>query len=189
LIRQLQTGNKQAFRQVYDDYYEMLLYVANQYLKDRDEAKEAVQDAFVKLWVHREGIKPDFNIKNYLYTIVKNNSLNIIKKQEFIYRSHEDIRWMEMHYHYEAMSRLGFDSIEFKELQQMVEEAINHLPEHCRNVFRLSRISQLKNKEIASQLGVSEKTVEAHMTKAIKLLKKELGGYLSLFLFLSEQFF
>lgn len=188
LIKQLKSGSKSAFNSIYHEYYEMLLYVSLQYVSDREEAKEAVQEAFVKLWENRATLKETANIRNFLYTIVKNNSLNVLKKQEVILRSHENIRWMESHYNYEAMSRLGFDSIEFKELKQKVDEAIENLPEHCRVVFKMSRFNQLKNREIAQKLNVSEKTVEAHMTKAMRLLKGELKPYLSLLIVVSDIF-
>jgi len=188
LIKQLKSGSKSAFNSIYHEYYEMLLYVSLQYISDREDAKEAVQEAFVKLWENRATLKETANIRNFLYTIVKNNSLNVLKKQEVILRSHENIRWMEMHYNYEAMTRLGFDSIEFKELKQKVDEAIENLPEHCRVVFKMSRFNQLKNREIAQKLNVSEKTVEAHMTKAMKLLKGELKPYLSLLIIVSDIF-
>ncbi|MBI9065359.1 MAG: RNA polymerase sigma-70 factor [Marinilabiliaceae bacterium] len=188
LVRQLKSGSKSAFNSIYHEYYEMLLYLSLQYVSEREDAKEAVQEAFVKLWENRATLKETANIRNFLYTIVKNNSLNVLKKQEVILRSHENIRWMEMHYNYEAMARLGFDSIEFKELKQKVDEAIENLPEHCRVVFKMSRFNQLKNREIAQKLNVSEKTVEAHMTKAMKLLKGELKPYLSLLIIVSDIF-
>ncbi|MBI9064758.1 MAG: RNA polymerase sigma-70 factor [Marinilabiliaceae bacterium] len=188
LVKQLKSGSKSAFNSIYHEYYEMLLYVSLQYVSDRDDAKEAVQEAFVKLWTNRDTLKETASIRNFLYTIVKNNSLNVLKKREVMLRSHDNIRWMEMHYNYEAMSRLGFDSIEFKELKQKVDQAIENLPEHCRVVFKMSRFHQLKNREIAEKLNVSEKTVEAHMTKSMKLLKGELKPYLSLLFFLSDIF-
>ncbi len=188
IIIRLKKGDKTAFERIYKEYYEMLLYVSRQYISDREDAKEAVQDAFIKLWANRTTIDEKASLRNFLYTITKNNCLNVLKKQEVILRSREDLKWMEMHYQYEAMSRLGFDSIEFKELQQKIEGAINRLPDHCKEVFRLSRFSELKNKEIAQKLNISEKTVESHMTKALKLLKEELKPYLSVILLVSDLF-
>ena len=186
LVNKLKADSKGAFKEIYEEYYEMLLSVSIQYVVDREEAREAVQNAFVKLWEHRKSILDTTNLKNFLYTIVKNNSLNYLKKQEFILRSHEDLKWIEMHYQYEAMSCLGFDSIEFSELKTIIEEAVEHLPDHCRTVFKLSRFDDLMNKEIAQKLQITEKTVEAHMTKALKLLKSDLRPYLPLILAVSD---
>uniref|UniRef100_UPI0032165AB3 RNA polymerase sigma-70 factor n=1 Tax=uncultured Draconibacterium sp. TaxID=1573823 RepID=UPI0032165AB3 len=187
-IRLLKKGNKSAFEKIYEEYYEMLLYISLQYLSSREDAKEAVQDAFVKLWANKESVKENASLRNFLYTITKNNCLNILKKQEVILRSQEDLKWMEIHYHHEAMNRLGFDFLEFKELKQKIEDAIERLPDHCREVFRLSRFSQLKNKEIAERLEISEKTVESHITKALRLLRKDLKPYLSILLIISDLF-
>jgi len=186
LIKQLIAGNKVSFNSIYHEYYEVLLYVSLQYVSNREDAKEAVQDAFVKLWENRATLKETASLRNFLYTIVKNNCLNLLKKQKIILRSHENIHWMEMHYQYEAMSRLGFDSLEFKELKQKIEEAIENLPEHCRVVFKMSRFNQLKNREIAVKLNISEKTVEARMTKAMRLLRVSLKWYLSVIMSVSD---
>ncbi|MCU4175348.1 RNA polymerase sigma-70 factor [Carboxylicivirga sp. N1Y90] len=188
VITQLQKGSKTAFKLLYDEYYEMLLYVCLQYISNREDAKEVVQDAFIKLWVNRANVNESANIRNFLYTIAKNNCLNILKKQEVVALGTDELLGREIHHQYEAMHRLSFDSIEFKELQEKIDEAIQKLPEHSRVVFKLSRFDHLKNKEIALKLNVTEKTVEAHMTKAIKLLKSELSPYLSLTLFFTDFF-
>ena len=83
-----------------------------------------------------------------------------------------------MHYQYESLSRMGDDYLEFDELKHKIDLAIQNLPEHCRVVFEFSRFENLKNREIAEKLGVTQKTVEAHLTKALKILRNELKDYL-----------
>ncbi|MCT4591361.1 MAG: RNA polymerase sigma-70 factor [Carboxylicivirga sp.] len=173
-------GEREAFEYVYNEYYEMLLYVSMQYLKNPEDAKEAVQLAFVKFWQHRHEITEDSNIRNYLYTIVKNNSLSMLKSNEMIARNRSDIESKDLQYRYEALSYLQFDEMEFNELQNKINEAIERLPAHCQRVFRMSRFENLKYREIANRLNISEKTVESHMTKALKLLKEDLRPYLPL---------
>jgi RNA polymerase sigma-70 factor (ECF subfamily) len=85
---------------------------------------------------------------------------------------------MEMHYQYESLSRMGSDYLEFNELKEKIDLAIKNLPEHCRIVFEMSRFEELKNREIAEKLGITQKTVEAHLTKALKILRNELKEYL-----------
>ena len=186
IVQQLKADKRKAFNMVYYEYYEMLLYVGSQYVADMEDVKEAVQDAFVKLWENRKGLKEDSNIRNFLYTIVKNNCLNILKKNEVILKSQERLEWKEMQYRYEAFEPLEFNNMEFEELKDIIEKAIDRLPEHCKRVFKLSRFEQLKYKEIAEELGISEKTVEGHMTKAIKLLKEDLKYYLSFVMLISD---
>ncbi|MCT4644233.1 MAG: RNA polymerase sigma-70 factor [Carboxylicivirga sp.] len=188
LVLELSEGKKNALKQIYDEFYQMLFSLSYQYVNDYEEAREAVQNAFVKLWENRDLMKESTNLKNFLYTIVKNNSLNYLKKQEIIMRSNEDLKWMEMHYHYESMMRLGNDEFEFDELRKQVEDAIERLPEQCRLVFKMSRFDDLRNKEIAEKLNVSEKTVEAHITKALKSLRKDLSPYMSIIMAISDIF-
>ncbi|MCT4587391.1 MAG: RNA polymerase sigma-70 factor [Carboxylicivirga sp.] len=186
IISKLKSGNKKTFQLIYKEYYEVILYICLQYLTNREDAKEAVQDAFVKLWTNRSIINENKSLYNFLYTIAKNNCLSSIKKNEVILKKQENIKWMEMQSNYEALHRLDYESLEFKELQEKIEEAIERLPEQCRKVFKLSRFSQLKNKEIAEQLNLNLKTVEAHMTKSLRLLKQELKPYLSIILLISD---
>jgi RNA polymerase sigma-70 factor (ECF subfamily) len=148
------------------------------YLEDEDEAKEVVQDAFVKLWEIRNDLNLESNLRNFLFTLVKNSCLNTLKRRQILFKHHENIKWMEMHYQYESLVRIGDDYMEFKELRAKIDLAIQHLPEHCRVVFELSRFEELKNREIAEKLGVTQKTVEAHLTKALKILRNDLKDYL-----------
>ena len=87
-----------------------------------------------------------------------------------------------MHYQYESLTRLSDNYLEFTELKEKTENAIKNLPEQCRLVFQMSRFEELKNREIAENLGISQKTVEAHLTKALKILRKELKDYLPIIL-------
>ena len=160
-ILQLSNDDKNSFKSIFNEYYQPLCHLSQHYLNDKDEAKEVVQDAFFKLWEIRHDLNADSNLRNFLFTLVKNNCLNIIKRRQILLKHHEKIRWIEMHYQYESLTRLGDDYLEFDELKEKIDQAINNLPEHCRKVFEMSRFEELKNREIAEQLGVTQKTVEA----------------------------
>lgn len=170
--------SREDFRVIFNDFYQPLFHLSRHYLNDEDEAKGVVQDAFAKLWEIRNELNPESNLRNFLFTLVKNNCLNMLKRQQTLLKHHEKIRWMEMHYQYQSLSRIGSDYLEFNELKEKIDQAIQHLPEHCRVVFEMSRFEDLKNREIAEKLGVSQKTVEAHLTKALKIMRKELKDYL-----------
>lgn len=161
-------------------YYPPLFHLSIYYLENEDESKGVVQDAFMKLWEIWSELHGDSNLRNFLYTIVKNNCLNILKRRQILLKHHEKIRWMELHYQYESLQRIGDDFLEFNELKEKIDLAIQNLPEHCRGVFEMSRFEELKNREIAEKLGISIKTVEAHLTKALKILHQELKDYLPL---------
>lgn len=177
-ILQLSNDDKNSFKSIFNEFYQPLWHLSQHYLEDKDEAKEVVQDAFVKLWEIRQELNRDSNLRNFLFTLVKNNCLNILKRRQILLKHHEKIRWIEMHYQYESLMRLGDDYLEFDELKTKIDTAIRNLPEHCRVVFEMSRFEELKNREIAEKLGVSQKTVEAHLTKALKILRRELKDYL-----------
>lgn len=177
-IPQLSLTDKNSFKILFDHFYQPLCHLSQHYLEDEDEAKGVVQEAFVKLWEIRNELNADSNLRNFLFTLVKNNCLNILNRRQILLKHHEKIRWMEMHYQYESLSRIGDDYLEFSELKDKIDEAIRKLPEHCRVVFEMSRFEDLKNREIAEKLGVTQKTIEAHLTKALKVLRKELKDYL-----------
>jgi len=175
---QLVKDDKNSFKDIFHDYYQPLCRLSQHYLEDEDESKGVVQEAFVKLWEIRHELNPESNLRNFLFTLVKNNCLNILKRRQILLKHHEKIRWVEMHYQYESLVRMGDDYLEFNELKEKIDMAIRNLPEHCRAVFEMSRFEDLKNREIAEKLGVTQKTVEAHLTKALKLLRNDLKDYL-----------
>ncbi|MEI7423883.1 MAG: RNA polymerase sigma-70 factor [Prolixibacteraceae bacterium] len=175
---ELLIDGKDGFRHIFQQFYQPLYHLSSHYLEDPDEAKEVVQNAFVKLWEVRQNLNEDSNIRNYLFTLVKNNCLNLLKRKQLLLKHHEKLKWMEMHYQYQSLSRMGDDYLEFNELKEKIDQAIKNLPEHCRVVFEMSRFEELKNREIAEKLGVTQKTVEAHLTRALKILRNELKDYL-----------
>jgi len=169
---------RDRFRDIFHEYFQPLFHLSLHYLEDEDESKEVVQEAFIRLWEIRQELNPDSNLRNFLFTLVKNNCLNILKRRQILLKHHERIKRMEMHYQFESLSGLGDDYMEFKELREKIDLAIQNLPEHCRVVFELSRFEELKNREIADKLCLSQKTVEAHLTRALKILRIDLKEYL-----------
>ena len=177
-VSKLSKDDRNSFKKIFHDYYQPLCHLSLSYLKDESEAKGVVQDAFLKLWEVRHDLNENSNLRNFLFTLVKNNCLNILKRRQMLFRHHEKIRWLEMHYQYESLSRMNHNYLEFDELKEKIDAAIMSLPESCRRVFVMSRFEELKHKEIAEKLDISQKTVEAHLTKALKILRKELKDYL-----------
>lgn len=185
-IAAIRDGNKDAFEEMYYELSDMLFHLCLQYVNDETVAEEIVQDAFVKLWEIRENIKEELSVKNYLYTITKNNCLLHIRKEQIALKSTKDLRYLEMQFNYEAMSSLVDNIVEFNELKERIDKAIEQLPEAVREVFYLSRFEELKYREISDQLGISIKTVESRMSQALQSLRKELKDYIPLISFLSS---
>jgi RNA polymerase sigma-70 factor (ECF subfamily) len=170
--------DKNSLKSLFKDYFQPLCQLSLHYLEDPDEAKGVVQEAFIKLWEIRNELNADSNLQNFLYTLVKNNCLNILKRRQILLKHHEKIKRMELHYQYESLARMGSDYLDFNELKEKIDITIQHLPKHCRIVFEMSRYEDLKNREIAEKLCVTQKTVEAHLTKALKILRISLKDYL-----------
>lgn len=178
--------DRNGFKDIFQEYFQPLCHLSLHYLEDKEEAKEVVQNAFMKLWEIRMELDVNSNIRNFLFTIVKNNCLNSLKRKQILLKHHEKIIWMELHYQYESLSRIGDDYMEIKELKLKIDLAIKNLPEHVRIVFEMSRLEELKNREIAEKLGITLKTVEAHLTKALKILRNDLKDYLPIIAVISN---
>lgn len=179
----LKKGDKAEFEKVYFDFFDVLYAVSFQYTSDQSVAESIVQDTFIRLWEVHEDLLPQTNIRNFLYTISKNLCLNYLRNQKTVWKHLDQIRSYEYDYAFESLSRVGNSYLEFEELKAMADQAVEHLPDDLKVVFKLSRYEDLKYREISKKLGVSEKTVEARMTKALKILRKELKDFLPLYLF------
>jgi len=163
--------DKEKFEELFKTHFKPLCGFANKYLQDIDLAKEIVHDVFVKLWEKREQIDMNKAVKSYLYTAVNNKSLNHIRDNKKFVDS-EQIIENETDWNYS-------DNLVELEIQEKITATLDSLPPKCREVFKLSRYENLKYKEIAEKLDISQKTVETHMSKALKALRKNLSEYLT----------
>lgn len=186
VIKHIKQGNKQVFEELYSAYYHKLLFFSKQYLLDADEAVDVTQDVFTTLWEKRLGLADDTNIQAWLMTVAKNKSLKRIKKIQSKSRYLTDIKYRELGVNNQAL--IDFDDVgfDFKELEGKVEEALKKLSPSVRAVFEKSRFENKRYREIADELDISIKTVEAHMSKSLKLLRVELKDYLPLLIFLFD---
>jgi len=187
LIPFLREGEKIAFEEIYNDFFGVMYHLSVQYLHDPKASEEIVQDAFMKLWEIRETLNEQFNIRNFLYTITKNSCLNYLRNQKIALKHQQNIQYLEIHFNYEALERLG-NYMEFEELREKIDNAIAALPDDLRETFLLSRFEELHYKEIADKQSISIKTVEARMSKALRILRFELKDYVTLICLISNFF-
>lgn len=173
VLEQLKKKDKKAFEELFKSQYEPLVQFTYKYLNDIDEAEEVVQETFYKLWEKSREIDIEISLKSYLYQSVRNASLNIIKHKSV------ERKYIKDSLHNKENSTVNF--MEIDELKTKISEAVSQLPPACKEVFELSRYEQKKHKEIAEQLNISVKTVENHVGKALKILKKSLKEYLPIY--------
>lgn len=170
----IRAGDPEAFKVIYDRFWDKMLVVAAKRLGDVLEAEEAVQDIFLNLWRRRESFELKVSFENYLAVAVKFEVIN---------RRAKRVREETLRLEFSALpSSVGDNkqTFDLEYLQRQLEQTINSLPPKCRLVFRLSRDDDYTNKQIAEQLGISEKAVEKQVTKALKALRERLGKYYSL---------
>lgn len=171
---QVRQGDKKAFEALFREYYRPLCIYCRNLLKDIDEAEDAVQTLFYNIWVKRERIEVNSSVKSYLYRAAHNDCLNRLEHGR-VRRQHAGAVLAEG-------APKGSDSSELirgKQVAQRLETALSALPDQCRTVFTLNRFEHLSYAEIASKLGISIKTVEAHIGKALRILREQMKEFLS----------
>lgn len=180
LIKNLIKGDKDAFAVLFDQYSANLLSIARSYLHDLEESEEIVQETFYRVWKYRENMDASLSFKAYIITIAKRLIFNRTKKKmhEIAYQDYYLAHKTKLNYEVD-------EYLDFQELDQQIQIAIDSLPEKRKKIFELSRHHGMSNQEIAAQLNISVSTVENQMNKALKYLKStiSIASYIILLLF------
>jgi len=179
LTKTLKAGDITAFEMLFRTYYQPLCNYAFTFVQDRDEAEEIVQSTFLNIWEKRENLSIHTGVKPYLYAMVRNACLNVLKHEK-IKQQHVTMELAVAERSVESVARTVMAS----ELETKIYQAMDHLPEQCRLIFKLSRFEELKYAEIAEQLDISIKTVENQMGKALRIMREQLKDYLPLLIIL-----
>jgi len=158
-----------GYEALFKQYYKSLCIFATRIIHDDDAAEDIVHEVFVRLWEKRETIDTQLSIKSYLFTSVHNRCLNYI-------RDNKKFTQRDDYFVHASIPDVETKAVEESELQAKIMIAIEKLPEKCREVFELCKLQEMKYAEVAQQLGISIKTVENQMGKALKMLRDDLGG-------------
>ena len=182
VIDRFRSGDELAFGEIFETYYSALVRYAVTLVRDMDEAEDVVQGVFVRVWQGRERLEEGVMLRSWLYKSVQNSCFNHLK--------HLKVRGV----HAVFVKREGegvdqHDALEGNELQGRIDAALLVLPEQCGKIFRMSRFEDLKYQEIADKLGLSIKTVENQMGKALRILREELKDYLPLLLIFLSRYY
>ena len=145
--------DKDLFEQLFKEHFVYLTNFAIKYVYDTEIARDITQKVFINLWEKRNSIDLEKSIRSYLFTSVRNRCINYIRDNKKFRSEILDIDILDTEYSYETKD------IELKELEEKIDSILSSLPEKCRQVFVMSRYKNMKYKEIARELDISEKTV------------------------------
>lgn len=173
LVKMLTEGNELAFDHIYKKYWESVYVRAYKILQDEDTCQDLVQDIFISLWTKRLTISIN-NLSAYLHQAAKLRVFQYLRDGKTAQRHLDQMKLVE------AQDTLQ-EQLQFDETNQLLMDALSELPEKCREVFQLSRFEQLSHKEIAERLDISTKTVENHITKALKHIRLYIKELIILF--------
>lgn len=166
LVSELKSHNENAFRKLFDLYYQDIYGYSISLLKSKELAEENVQEVFLKVWLHRENLNLDQSFKSYLFTIARNQAFNSLNKA-----SNDKILREEVFYRSQKSCNEGDYSIRELDCKKFKKEALKQLPAKRKQIFKMSRKQGKTYEEISQELGISVNTVKSQMSKALESLR------------------
>ncbi len=172
----LKLGDEQVFKLIMEHWYARLFNFTRGYLNNDENAREVLQDVFLQLWEYRKKLADNTSLNAYLFTLTRNHCIDLIRREKLLlqYRTDKKEEYIQLAENFQALSAPFLDDIFTKEFQTEIDSTVCSLPEQCRKVFLMSRKDGLKNREICEILQLSPKTVECHITKALKTIRETL---------------
>jgi RNA polymerase sigma-19 factor, ECF subfamily len=178
LLKLMREGDKAAFAQIYERYWEPMFLYSAKVIRSRDDAGDILQEVFISLWKRREELTLTSQLAPYLFRCVRNLSIKYIQKNVLREDFLETLT--------AACSNLGQEHrppFELKELETQINQAVSKLPAKMQEVYLLSRRDHCTNKEIAARLGIAETTVKKQMSNALKVIRTNVNhGTVSAFI-------
>jgi len=182
LLSRLKQGDADAFTVLFRRYYKDLVLFGGLFLPDQTRCEDIVQSIFLKLWKDRASLTIETSLKSFLLKAVRNSCLDDIRHKQVV-REHQSYVIS-----YNVLEDVDTENyILYSDLQEQLQQALEKLPPNYREAFEMNRFEGLKYKVIAEQLGVSERTVEVRISKAIELLRLHLKDFLILLIYLGIQ--
>ncbi len=183
LIKSLALGNRIAFAQVVEVYRERLLYFSFHYLNNLEMSEDVIQDVFASVWEDHEKFHNVNNLSSWLFTMTKNQCLNKIEHLRVRQKHINNLQFRQLNLIHDSLTHLDTSPLIFDEVNLIIKQTLAKLPPQTRLIFEMSRFEEKKNREIAEELNISIKTVEAGITKTLKLLRPALKHYLPVVFF------
>lgn len=174
-----------TFNHIYNSYYRKCFLFARSYVHNAEIADDLASESMVKLWEQFDEVENIQSIQAFLFTIVRNLSINHLKREQLKLQVHDNIlnvTLRELEFRISTLESCDPQVLFSSELRTLYEETLASMSDQTRSVFEMSRIEEMPNKEIATILGISVKGVDYHISKALKLLRIKLKDYLPAFL-------
>lgn len=170
VLAALKRGDHEAFNNLYLVYAGPMQKFLCHILRSEEEAKEAVQEIFMNIWMHRESIDPQRNVKSYIYTATRNKAFNILREYNVRFRYAQNKALFQDLEEYGS----GYDLLQSRETQLLIEAVVMKMPPQRRLVFEMSREHGLSHESIAAELGIKTGTVVQHISAALKSIREVL---------------
>lgn len=174
--------SREGYELLFNEHYSRMVSYAYNFLKEQEASEEIAQEVFYQLWINREKTEIKTAISSYLYRAVRNRCINLIK--------HIDIREKYKAYNSEEIEKADKESTDLltvNELDKIIRSSIDQMPLQRKKIFLMSRYDEMTYKEIAEKMGLSKKTIENQMGKALQYLREELKDYLPLIMIFFHQ--
>lgn len=178
VAKKIKEGSIEALEIFFNAEYDNLIFFVNSYLKDKNAAKDIVQESFIAFWHNRDKIDETKNIRTLIFCIARNKTINVLKSKQYNVKR-EDINEVKAEL-MALQSDYVTSRIDSLSLEDLIRKTYGNLPENARRSFEMSREEGLTNKEIANALGISVRAVEYHISASLKIFRKKLKDYLPL---------
>lgn len=185
IISQLKEGREEAYRYLFDNHYAVLCAIATQYVHDDFTAETIVADVFFHIWQIRQTLSIHTSLRSYLAQAVRHACLDHLRQSRLRHELPAQAADDEEDRSYPADYSHPLAHLLDKELETVIDSAVQKLPDECRRVLCMSRYEGKKNAEIAADLGISVNTVKYHLKQAMRLLRGDLRKYLEVLFFVT----
>ncbi|MDR2920021.1 MAG: RNA polymerase sigma-70 factor [Tannerella sp.] len=178
-------GISEFFSSIFEQFKRPYTLFAYSYVKDMNEAEDIYMDVMMRLWENRKELPDDIHYPSYILTAIKNRALNFLRQQNTITDTNEYVtihQLRELNFRISSLEACDPTELFTDEIQQIIKETLANLTEYTRLIFFMSRYENKTNKEISQELNINIKTVEYHVSKALKALRKSLKDYLPFFI-------
>jgi RNA polymerase sigma-70 factor (family 1) len=172
LMQEIKADNMFAFDVLYKKYSKKLYKFGYSILKSKEETENLIQDVYLNLWENRHKVEKDSSVKSYVFTITYNSAISVIRKKA---KESQFVDYLK------SLQQINIEPVnvelEYNELTKKLDEIVKALPQRQKEVYLMHKVDGLKYSEIAERLHISVNTIENHMSRALKTIRKKLGNY------------